>query len=231
MFDSLFRAVERSRKRFVVYSDVETDLEERFAAYNVDVEHRSLPPGGPDPFLVVEASGEFAGAISLDSLSTLLEPPILHPDDDSGVSEGYRVLFETFDNTLFTSMDRGQLLAVSRELEDRAYRAGTGTLRASFQRLSAFEPQVETYRRLGRETELDIHLYGADDWDPPALPGVTYHIDDGDLEHYWAVTFVEGSEDGRFGALLARQKGDRYDGFWTDDDEMTREIDATLERR
>jgi len=167
MFDSLFEAVEESSKRFTVYSpDGATDLGAQLASYGVDVTHRSLPPSGPDPFLVVEVDGEFVGAISLTALSTLFAPPIVRPDDIGDLSEGYRAVFETLDNTLFTSMDRGELLAVSREIEDRAYRVGTGTLRASFQSLSAFEPQVEAYRRLGGETDLDVHVHGTADWDP-----------------------------------------------------------------
>ena len=230
MFDSLFESVEESRKRFTVYSSEETtDLGAQLAAYNVDVTHRPLPSRGPDPFLVIEADGEFVGAISLSDLSTLFAPPVVRPDDVGDLSEGYRALFEALDNTLFTSMNRRELLAVSREIEDRAYRVGTGTLRASFQSLSAFEPQVEVYRRLGGETDLDVHVHGAADWDPPDLPAVTYHRDSaGSLDRYWALAFVEGPQDGQFSALVARQDGEQYDGFWTDDAEATREVLATL---
>jgi hypothetical protein len=228
---SIFEAFRAERKRFVVYSsDDETDFTDRFATHNVDIESRRLPPGGPAPFLVVESAGEFAGAISLDALDGLFDPPIVRPGTGDGVSEGYRVLFDAFDDTVYAAMRRRQLLAVSREIEDRAFRVGTGTLRVGFQTLSTFASQADVYRLLAGETDLDVHVYGVADWTPPEIPGVTYHSDPDDaLERYWVLAFDGGAGDARQTcALVARQDGDEYDGFWTDDPETTEAVLSEL---
>lgn len=230
MLDSLLTPVRKHTKRFTVYrGDEETDLEAKFSAHNVNVGHRELPPGGPDPFVVIENDGEFAGALPLEQLENLLEPPITRPVERDDVSKGYRVLFEVLDETVFTTMERRQLLAISREIEDRAFRTGTGTLRVGFQTLSAFEPQVEVYRTLATETDLDIHIHAVDDWVPPEIPGVTYHeyAEDRD-ERYWILAFDGGADASRACGLVAKQRSDGYDGFWTDDSEIVADIAAEL---
>lgn len=216
--ETLLATVRRHDRRFVVYRHGgERALAERFAAHAVDVEHRDLPRGGPEPFLVIEADGEFAGAIALDELRWLLEPPIVRPAQPDEVSAGYRVLFDVLDETVFTALSRRQLLAVSREIEDRALRVGDGTLHASFQLLSAFESQVERYRRLA-ETGLAIHVYGVADWSPPEIPGVRFHErSDPTLDRYWALAFDGGSEPMQACGLVGQETADGYDGFWTDD--------------
>jgi DICT domain-containing protein len=161
----------------------------------------------------------------------LLEPPVVRPDSLEGVSPGYRGLFDALEQTLVTTGDRGQLLGASRELEDRAFRVGTGTLRVSFQRFSAFGSQVETYRHLASETALDIHVYGesakagenssADgvpDWEPPDIEGVTYHATENpEIERHWAIGFDGGDGDQQACGLLARETNGEYEGFWTYD--------------
>jgi DICT domain-containing protein len=62
-----------------------------------------------------------------------------------------------FEETLCAAFDRQQLLARSQEIEDRALRAGDGTLGVGCQSLSAFETQLSLYRRLGNHTDLDVH--------------------------------------------------------------------------
>jgi hypothetical protein len=226
MFDALFTEVQTPAKRFVVYARGDDGgVSERFAHHDVAVERRALPPGGPDPFLAIERDGEFVGAVGLDALEGLLEPPLVRPGDREEVSEGYRALFEVLDGTVFTGLDRRDLLAVSREIEDRAFRAGRGTLRAAFQRLSAFEAQAEVYRHLAGETDLDVHVYGVADWDPPAIPGVAYHDVDAALGCYWVLAF-EGEE---HCALVARAEGEEFSGFWTDDAGLAGEVAGKLE--
>ena len=227
MFDTLFDEVQSHGKRFIVHTrDDEDGLSDRFANHRVTVERRDLPPGRPAPFVAIEDNGEFVGALGLDALEGLLEPPLVRPGDSEEISEGYRALFEVLDGTVFTALGRQDLLAVSREIEDRAFRVGQGTLRVAFQRLSAFEAQVETYRRLAVDTELELHIYGIDDWDPPAIPGVTYHEIAGGLTRYWVLAFDGGAESC---ALVARAENGRYAGFWTDDLELTGEVLAGLE--
>lgn len=227
--DSILTGVrERDRQLTVYRSEEESDVPERFATQAVRVEVERLPPGGPEPFVVVEDDGAFVGAIAEQELNWLLEPPIERPGDYDDVSEGYRVLFELLDETVFTALTRRQLLAVSREIEDRAYRVGSGTLVAGFQTLSTFESQLDVYRELATETDLDVHVHGAADWSPPAVPGVTYHGDDAHVRH-WALAFDGGPDETQACGLVARETDDGYDGFWTDDAAIVGEILAALE--
>lgn len=232
MLDSLFTEVRNREKRFIVYrSGDETDIETQFASHNVSVTHRELPSEGPDPFLVIEENGEFAGALALSDLEGLLEPPLVRPGKRDDVSEGYRALFDVLDETVFTTMERRQLLAVSREIEDRAFRVGTGTLSVGFQSLSTFKSQIGVYRQLATATDLDIHIYGAADWAPPVIERVTYHrYADDALEQYWVLAFDGGPDEMQASGLVARERPDGYDGFWTDDAEIVEDIRAALTR-
>ncbi|MDQ2056074.1 DICT sensory domain-containing protein [Halobellus sp. H-GB7] len=233
MLDAILEATAHPRKQFVVYRGAdETDLESWFARHGVDVTHRVLPPGGPAPFLAIREDGKFTGVLPVESVEGLLEPPIARPGDRSDVSAGYRALFEVLDETTFATMERSELLAVSREIEDRALRVGRGTLRVSFQQLSAFEPQAAIYRYLARETALDIHVHGVEDWTPPAIDGVTYHgDDDSELDQYWTLAFDGGGDDTQACALLAREESDGYRGCWTNDPERVQEILSALRAR
>ncbi|QZX99769.1 DICT sensory domain-containing protein [Halobaculum rubrum] len=229
MLDSLLTRARNREHAIVVYrGDEPIEVESLFAAHGVEYAVRELPPTGPDPFVHIETDGEFAGVIGAAELEGLFAPPIVRPGERDEVSPGYRAIFELFDDTLFTSMRRGALRAVSREIEDRAYRVGTGTLRASFQRFSAFRPQVDAYRHLAADTDLAVHVYGADDWEPPTIPGVTYHATgDGDLDRFWALAF-DGGDEAQACGLVAREESDGYTGLWTDDVAVVEELLAAL---
>jgi len=229
MLDSLLARARDRGHAFTVYrGDEPTEFESLLSAHGVEYEVHALPPTGPDPFVLIETDGEFAGVIGAAELEGLFDPPIVRPGERDGVSPGYRAIFELFDDTLFASMRRGALLAVSREIEDRAYRTGTGTLRASFQRLSAFRPQVDAYRHLAADTDLAVHVYGADDWEPPTIPGVTYHVTgDDDLDRFWVLAF-DGGEEGQACGLVAKEESDEYTGVWTDDPAVVEEMLAAL---
>lgn len=217
---SLLDSVQSRDRRFIVYRPNSERLHEAwFRNHNVDVEYRSLPANSPGSFLAIERDGTFAGAIGLDDLDTLLESPIVPPDRLTDVSEGYQILFDVLSETVFTAMTRRELLVVSREIEDRAYRVGEGTLRVSFQQLSVFRSQIELYRLLADETDLTIHIYGGSDWRPPTIEGVTYHRLMADtLERYWALAFDGGPTAMQASGLLARESpADSYTGFWTND--------------
>ncbi|WP_312909344.1 DICT sensory domain-containing protein [Natronosalvus caseinilyticus] len=231
MLDTYIEAVERRRKWLTVYSDADaTDLSDRLAARNVTVVHRKLPPHGPSPFVTIYDGETFVGAIGLETLEQLLEPPVIRPTDRTGLSEGYRALLEVLEETLFTALDRRQLLATSREIEDRAFRMGRGTLRVGFQRLSAFEHQVPLYRRLGEETNLEVHVYGRPDWEPPSLENVRYHRDEaGALAPFWCLAFDGGEDPMQACALVARERESGFLGFWTYDPGLVGEILEALE--
>jgi hypothetical protein len=206
-------------QQIVVYSSGERpEIEAWLVDHGVAVESRSLPAGGPDPFIELKTDGEVVGIIGAEAVESLLEPPIRRPGDRSDISEGYRVLFEIFEKTVFTGMNRRELLAVSREIEDRAFRVGDGTLWVSFQTLSTFRSQAEVYRTLGAETNLEIHIYGVEDWAPPAITGITYHAEAATrFKPYWVLAYDGGIDETQACALVAEEHADEYTGFWTND--------------
>jgi len=213
----------------VVYRNGERpEIERWLASHGVPVESRSLPAGGPDPFIEIRTDEQVVGLIRVDAVDGLLEPPIRRPGD--GASPEYRALFELLEKTVFTGMNRRELLAVSREIEDRAFRVGDGTLRVSYQTLSVFKSQMSTYRTLADETSLDIHIYGVEDWTPPAVAGITYHADnDGQFEPYWVLAYDGGSGETQTCGLVAEEDEAGYSGFWTNDTATVQSIATTLE--
>ncbi|WP_324662662.1 DICT sensory domain-containing protein [Haloarcula sediminis] len=214
MFDTVLEEFADADTSFTVYAEADPAITSWFETHGVTVESRPLGPSGPEPFLAIEKRGEFAGALPLEAVGDLLAPPLARPGDSADASEGYQVLFEALDETVYRALNRRQLLAVSREIEDRAYRSGTGELRVSFQRFSAFESQLPVYRRLAADTSVDIHLYGAPDWTPPEIAGITYHEVAGELERYWLLAFAGADHPC---GLLAQEGDDGYTGYWTDD--------------
>jgi len=136
---------------------------------------------------------------------------------------------ELIEETLFASLDRRQLLAASRDINDRALRVGSGGLRVGSQRLSAFESQVPVYRRLGTETDLDVHVYGRPDWSPPAIENVTYHRDDdGSFDRYWFLAFDGGGDDTQTCALVARDRTEGCTEFPSYDPDLVGEMPETV---
>lgn len=231
MLDRLIDDTQHHGKRITLYADdVEDALTSRFGDSSVTIERRRLPPHGPEPFVTIHDAGQVVGSVSLDDFEELLTPPIVRPGDREEVSAGYRALFELLDDTVFDSLDRRQLLGASREIEDRAFRVGDGTLRVSFQSLSIFESQVDVYRHLAGETALDVHVYGEGDWDPPEIAGLTYHRSDAaTVKHFWALAFDGGGDETQTCGLVARERDDEYAGFWTYDPEIVETIAVELE--
>ncbi|MFC7068975.1 DICT sensory domain-containing protein [Halobaculum lipolyticum] len=228
---ALVRDVRNRDHRFTVYGRRDdVDAADRFRNRNVEVAGRTLPAGGPAPFVVIEEDGEVVGVASLADVEGLTEPPIRRPDPGSGVSEGFRVFFEVLDDTVFTSMSRAELLAVSREIEERAYRVGTGALRASFQRAAALRAQADVYRTLAADTELAIDVYARpDERGLPAVHGVRVHpLADPAVERHWVVAFDGGGDDCQACGLVAQERPEGYDGFWTADADIVARIAAAL---
>lgn len=229
MFEALFDFVERQHKECTVYSpDPDTDLDERLASRNVSVTHRQLPPGGPSPFVTIQEDSDTVGALSVHRLEGLLSPPVDQSLDADTIDPGLSDAFKLFDETLFRSLDRQQLLLASREIENRALRVGNGTLRVQFQTWESLDPQKQLYRRLATETGLSVHLYGPSDQAPTDLDGVTVRSDPADvLAPYWCLAFDGGSDPEQACVLLAREGDTGYEGFWSyDPDLVTRVMDA-----
>lgn len=230
MLDRLISEIEGRETSCTVYSDdPDGAVLDRLSGHGVAVRHRRLL-AGQAAFVVIHEAEEYLGAVELGDLGEALTPPAVQPGSREDIPRAVRALSDALENTVFTALDRRQLLAASREIEDRAFRVGHGTLRVSFQSLSRFRRQTETYRYLCRNTALDVHVYGAADWSPPAIDGVTYHrtVAD-DVERFWAIGFDGGGDEMQVCGLLAREEDTGYTGFWTYDPETVSDIVAGLE--
>lgn len=157
-----------------------TWLADWFDARHVDVEYEYLPAREADPFLVVSEGDEFLGSVDMRAVEAMARPAVSDPGTDAFAEAVYRTFLSMLPDALFSSFDRRQMLAAAREIEDRAVRAGRGVLAAGFQSRDAFRRQSRLYGRLASETDLDVRVYGAADWDPPPVEGVTYYGDPSD---------------------------------------------------
>jgi hypothetical protein len=223
-FETLLADVSASHKQLVVYAPdpAGTDLGERLATRNLSVEHRWIPTLGSDAFVVIRDAEGFHGAISLSDLLEFLVPPIRHPSDLHTLSDADRAVYDLLDNTVFVSLDRRQLLATSRELEDRAWRTGRGRLHVGFQQTDAYEAQADLYRELAETTDIDVHLYLPPEVPPPESQSLTVHTEPAAIiERYWFILFDDGRDGSQNCALVAKSVGERrYRGVWTYDPEL-----------
>ncbi|MFC3957081.1 histidine kinase [Halovivax cerinus] len=227
-------SVQARRQTLDVYAQspsVATVLAEQFSTRNVSVRHRPMPARDEPGFVLVrDAAGEFRGAIGLDRLDALLSPD-RHPpwELDAGVDTA--AVFTFLDNTLFTSASRRQLLAVTREIEERAWRIATGHLVAGFQTGAALAAQSGVYDRLATETDLTVRVLVADEWDGDlssaidVLDGVT-----GEIGDFWVVCFDGEETRLNTSAIVAEERDSgRFRGFWTDDPDRVAEIATYLD--
>lgn len=221
----VIEAAAERRKTLLHYARDPGDFAERFAARNVDVTFRALPPDGPDPFVVVRDDDGFLGAVSVATLEGVLAAPGAATADGEAVAPAYDPLLDLLEDTVFASLSRRQLLATTREFEDRAWRAGAGVLHAGFQTVDDFDDQRSTYRRLAEDTGLDVHVHvAASDLD---AAGVTVHRDSEYAADYWFVAF-DGRGDSQC-ALVAEKTGeDDFEGAWTYDPELVARVLADL---
>lgn len=219
-FTELIADVETRRKKLSVFTHrPEVDLRRHLGSRHVEVEFEPLPGEEYGEFVVVSEDDEYVGSVELAALDRLINPDIHGPGTRELAEADYRYLLDLLDDTVFSALDRRQLLAASREIEDRALRVGDGSVAAGFQRLSAFRSQMEVYLNLASSTDLDVHVYGDADWQPPELPGITVHTsDDDEITETWFVAFDGHGDPWYKCALVAREVGDgRYEGFWTYD--------------
>lgn len=230
MLGSLIAEQRNSEHHCTVYRSGEpSEIEQWLANHGVAIEARPLPPDGPDPFIEIKVDEAVLGIIGIEAVEALIEPPIVRPGERDEISEGYRVLFDILEKTVVSGMSRREFLAVSREIEDRAFRVGQGTFRVNFQTLSTFRSQIEVYHTLAAETDLDIHIHGVEDWIPPTITGITYHANKVErFKPYWALAYDGGPDHTQACGLVAEELSDGYTGFWTSDSAIVEEIVATL---
>ena len=214
----LIAGVEAHEKTLTVFNadeTVTTEFREQFADRNVTVTSDSTVSGKPGEFVTVSENGEVLTATSISDLQAMIA------DEETviGLSESpYRPILEYMDETMFTSWSIDQMVAASREIEDRAWRIGQGQLHAGFQFLSTLRGELPVYERLGSKN-LDVHAYAAPDEDPPANRGFTLHIERAEeIERSWFVVYDGNGVDDDKCALLAEERDPReFYGFWTYD--------------
>lgn len=214
--DAVLSSAAQHRKELTLYGPPETEFLELLATRNVETHHRRLPPDQPEPFCVIRDDDGFRGAVALADLESFLAPPVHRPQNLDDIDPAKRAVFELLDDTVFTGLSRKQLLATSREFEDRAWRTGTGRLHVGFQSTAAFRAQESLYVRLAAETDLEVHIYTVPEATPSETnPPLTFHRQSDD--RYWFVLFDGGDE---HCALVAEEQDGEFSGVWTYDPDL-----------
>ncbi|OYR41867.1 DICT sensory domain-containing protein, partial [Halorubrum sp. Eb13] len=143
---------------------------------------------------------------------------------EPGPSDRQRVgepILDHLDETMFTSYSREDMVAASREIEDRAWRVGDGELHAGFQTLDVLTGEADTYDLLGEKERLSVHAYAANEGDPPDVEHYTVHVGEtAEIRETWFVAYDGGGYDDAKCALLAEERAPgEFFGFWSYDPE------------
>lgn len=228
----IIETVESRQKRLTVFDPpserIVEQLREYFASQTVRIE-QSTTDSNLSGYAVLsdsDAEDEVLAAVDLRHLGD--------PTDDADVSP-FAPIIEHLDDTTFTSFDLQQMMAATREVEDRAWRKGEGVLHTGFQRTGAITQQEDVYADLASK-DLDIHAYAAPAPGVPEIEGVTLHQEDTrEIAESWFVVFDGGGDPLDACALLAEERGDtderEFFGFWTYDPEIVDEILSHLTER
>lgn len=229
-----FAEIEAQEKTLEVYTSDDaavSELAEQFSTHNVEVVGKSIAATDEPGFVVVKDADEFRGAIGIDHLQTILSPEVGPPWTLDDRSEGAASVLDFLDDTIFTSYDRRQLLAVTREIEERAWRTGAGTLYVGFQNSEALAAQASVYDRMARERDLTVRIVVDDEWEREMAESIRVVTEAGDeIGRFWFVLFDGGPSRLNASGLLAEEReSDRFYGFWTDDRGRVRTIITYLE--
>jgi hypothetical protein len=212
----LIAGVESHEKTLTVFNadaSVTTELREHFQDRNVRV-RSGTSPEGPSAFVVLSNGDEFLTAASVDDVLNPTRETDPHFEQDPR-----RPILDHLDETMFTSYDTRQMVAASREIEDRAWRIGAGQLHSGFQQVSTISTQLDVYEQLATRENLSVHTYGYPDDTIPDHEGFTVHAERTDeIATSWFVVYDGAGVDSNKCALLAEERGDReFYGFWTYD--------------
>jgi DICT domain-containing protein len=216
----LIEGVEAHEKTLRVFNadpDVVDTLAAQFGDRNLTVTAETTSSGGPEAFVVLSQDDAFVTAASVASV---LADETRAETEPGFAADSYRPILDHLDETLFTSYDTQQMIAASREIEDRAWRMGKGALHAGFQTLSILEPQMDVYTRLAENERLDVHAYASPDTDVPKHDtDLTIHVERSDeIRRSWFVVYDGAGIDVNKCALLAEERAPRtFYGFWTYD--------------
>lgn len=230
-----FGRIEGRRKTLEVYTTAERtvrELERQFASKNVAVTRNAYAANDGGEFVVVRGpDGETRAAIGIEQLQATIAPDVHPPWERSETDTDLAVVFDFLDDTLFTSFDRRQMLAASREIEERAWRVGRGVLYVGFQRSSALAAQATVYEQFARDTDVEVTVFVEDE--PAGGP------DDGidvvtsaraEIGRFWFVLFDgAGNDQSKCGLLAEERAPGQFYGFWTYEPGRVDEIVAYLQ--
>jgi len=221
----LIAGVEDHEKSLTVFNtDAETveSVRDQFRDRNLSVRAERTESGRPGSFVVLSSEREGAGdevVTATDVENVLSTPAGAEPGLDDDV---HHPILDHLDETMFTSYDTEQMVAASREIEDRAWRLGEGSLYAGFQQLSILADQMDVYTRLAAQEGLDVRAYAYPDASVPDHDtDLTIHVERSDeIADSWFVVYDGNGVDVNKCALLAEERDDRaFYGFWTYDPE------------
>ena len=201
---------------------VTDELREYFTDRNVRiVDDRTA--SGPEEFAVLARDGEFVTAVTVGELLPGRggDDEGASADDDGTPGGVGKPVLDHLDETMFTSYSREDMVAASREIEDRAWRVGDGALHAGFQTLDVLSGESETYDLLGEKANLNVHAYAAAEGDAPETGHYTVHTGrTAELRETWFVAYDGGGYDDAKCALLAEERApEEFYGFWSYDPE------------
>ena len=183
--------------------------------FDVEVYHEQLPVSADAGYLTVRSGGEDRGSVPASAFADSVDPPRDAPWTPEVRESGYGELGTLLAGARFTSLERPHLLATSREIEDRAFRVGSGAIHSGFQTVSTLRTELPVYERLG-STAVDVHVYATPDEMPPDLDDISLHLERAaEIAQSWFVVF-DGGDEGSACALLAEEREpDEFYGFWT----------------
>jgi DICT domain-containing protein len=223
----LIRGVEAHEKTLTVFNGDEATVETlraQFGDRNLTVRGERTDGGQLESFVVLSQDGGF---VTGASVAEVLQPEArTGPESATNV---YRPILDHLDETMFTSYDTDQMIAASREIEDRAWRLGKGELHAGFQKLSILNPQLDVYRQLASKDGLSVHAYAVPDAEMPSHDSeLTIHLERSEeIRESWFVAYDGAGVDVNKCALVAEEREPRsFYGFWTYDPET---VDYILE--
>ncbi|MFB6243402.1 MAG: DICT sensory domain-containing protein [Halobaculum sp.] len=228
----IIETVESREKRLTVFDPPDDEVVEQLREYfesqtvRIEVGTTDSDLSGYAVLSDSDAEDEVLAAVDLRHFGEPGEPDDVSP---------FAPIIEHLDGTTFTSYDLRQMMAATREVEDRAWRKGTGTLHAGFQHTGAIRQQTDVYADLAGK-DLDIHAYCTPGPDVPEIDGVTVHQEDSEeIGRSWFVVFDGDGDPMDACALLAEERGDTderlFYGFWTYDPDIVDEILSHLSER
>jgi hypothetical protein len=258
-FEDFFAEVETTQRSLVVVNrtvprQFQDILSKTFDEQPVPLEERDVPEMDDNVVALVEESDEGREVLATSPLDALSETILLVNSDlyksgAVGLDEfELPEVLERLDDVPFrlqgypeSNTEKLLLIVISRYIERRAWQMGRGTLRSSFQRLSRINDErgTRTVYETIADSDVDTHLYGVPDWQPPVEFDVTTHGGYSDpFQKSWFVVYTppEGGlpesdlEDPHVGLLALEVAPREWKGFWTFRPELVEDLDGHIAR-